>query len=338
MDNPELIPTQCNPFNYGGCLASSEYCPYCLGDVTLSAAARMRQFLDRPAWQGHLDQHNERLEVSEAAKCPHPRAHCDEAFDSAQELRFHLQDVHCAGCTKGLKRSGVKDEASLKAFCSDDFDKPCQSFQISADMQRDTSRKGETADDEYTLTWMPMQSPRLSRPLKKSRTTSHTLCPSLISSNDSTIVSDLFWSDPNKDHLAVEPYISDADELQVDPPANDISLEPRQLSASSLFYESLLPDKTFDEDNVFSQYLRSPSPGCLSLADANHGSTSTDLTVNGTTSLDCRYESPNKPKRLRLRLRVGTPKLRITLWVTDPTAKGRGKRRHQQVRQQVAKA
>jgi hypothetical protein len=82
----------------------------------LSASARMRQFLDRPEWQDHLDQHNGKLEVSEVPKCPHPRAQCGEAFKSAQELRFHLQDVHCVEPTKGLKRSSVEHEAGSKPF------------------------------------------------------------------------------------------------------------------------------------------------------------------------------------------------------------------------------
>jgi hypothetical protein len=82
----------------------------------LSASARMRQFLDQPEWQDHLDQHNRKLEVSEVPKCPHPRAQCSEAFKSAQELRFHLQDVHYAKPTKGLKRSSVEHEAGSKPF------------------------------------------------------------------------------------------------------------------------------------------------------------------------------------------------------------------------------
>ena len=76
----------------------------------------MCQFIDRPEWQDHLNQHNGKLEVSEVPKCPHPRAQCGEAFKSAQELRFHLQGVHCVELTKGLKRSSVEHEADSKPF------------------------------------------------------------------------------------------------------------------------------------------------------------------------------------------------------------------------------
>ncbi|KAF2810656.1 uncharacterized protein BDZ99DRAFT_343301, partial [Mytilinidion resinicola] len=62
LDKPEGIPTQCNPFSYGGCLASPRYCPFCLGDTALPATSLMRQFLDRPEWQDHVEQHIEKLE------------------------------------------------------------------------------------------------------------------------------------------------------------------------------------------------------------------------------------------------------------------------------------
>jgi hypothetical protein len=38
LDKSEGVPTQCNPFIYGGCLASPGYCTWCLGDLALPAA------------------------------------------------------------------------------------------------------------------------------------------------------------------------------------------------------------------------------------------------------------------------------------------------------------
>ena len=61
LNEPEGIPTQCNPFNYGGYLASPEYCTSCLGDVMLLATMRMKQYPDRLQRQAHVDEHIEKL-------------------------------------------------------------------------------------------------------------------------------------------------------------------------------------------------------------------------------------------------------------------------------------
>ena len=89
-----MLPTQCNPFDYGTYLASPGFCPWCLGDEMLPPDLRMRQFLDRSIWQDHVEQHISELSDCKPNVCPHPRAQCTEAFDSILKLTFHLQDVH----------------------------------------------------------------------------------------------------------------------------------------------------------------------------------------------------------------------------------------------------
>jgi hypothetical protein len=54
-----MLLVQCNPFNYGGALASPGYCLFYLSDTELPAAARMHQFLDRASWREHVNQHIE---------------------------------------------------------------------------------------------------------------------------------------------------------------------------------------------------------------------------------------------------------------------------------------
>jgi hypothetical protein len=114
LDNPETLPAQCNPFNYGGTLASPGTCPFCLGDTALPATVRMRQFQERAGWREHVYGHHGCLEASELSKCPHPRSQCADAFVSTQELKFHLQDVHCVEFIKGSKKSRPADEVSDK--------------------------------------------------------------------------------------------------------------------------------------------------------------------------------------------------------------------------------
>lgn len=67
----------------------------------------MRQFLDCDEWREHVYRC---LEDNKLPNCPHPRSQCADAFDSAQELKFHLRDVHCVQFIKGSKKSRPADE------------------------------------------------------------------------------------------------------------------------------------------------------------------------------------------------------------------------------------
>jgi hypothetical protein len=114
LDNPEMIPIQCNPFNYGGCLASPGHCPFCLFDPTLPVTIPFHRFPDRGMWKEHIHEHNGNLGHNNTPKCPSQRPQCAEAFESEQELKFHLQDVHCFELMKGFKRLNLEDEADVK--------------------------------------------------------------------------------------------------------------------------------------------------------------------------------------------------------------------------------
>lgn len=97
VEDPETLPIQCDPFIYGGCLATPGLCPWCLGNQSLPATVRMKQFPERSKWQNHVQGHIEQLKSLpfQAPACPHPREACDEEFESMQKLENHLQDVHC---------------------------------------------------------------------------------------------------------------------------------------------------------------------------------------------------------------------------------------------------
>lgn len=115
LDQPEEIPTQCNPFKYGGHLASPGYCPWCPGDASLSATIQTQQFPDRLKWQSHIDDYVAKLDERKTPMCPHPRTQCTEAFSSMQDLKFDLQDVHCIELRKGCKRPSPENKADPRS-------------------------------------------------------------------------------------------------------------------------------------------------------------------------------------------------------------------------------
>ena len=72
----------------------------------------MHQFLDREKWKAHLDGHIGPLDDCKATKCIHPRQKCVDAFPSVQELKLHLQDIHCIELTKDVERRRSNGEVN----------------------------------------------------------------------------------------------------------------------------------------------------------------------------------------------------------------------------------
>jgi hypothetical protein len=103
LNQPETIPTQCNPLIYGGTLAAPGLCPYCLGNESLSPEIRTQQFPETAEWKNHI--HNRHFEDSNSLVCPLAKLHCGESFETLQELQFHLEDVHCLDFRSNLKRA-----------------------------------------------------------------------------------------------------------------------------------------------------------------------------------------------------------------------------------------
>jgi hypothetical protein len=168
----------------------------CLGDATMKASRRLMPWSrDHKLWN-HV---NDYLRGSRwPVVCRHPS--CNTSYDDETSFQFHLIDNH------GFSRTRPGHA------CADDLDTKCseQSSLASADMQGDTHRKRKPVDDDSTLTWMPMLSPGgPARSPRKSRT-SPTVCPSLISSTDTTIDCDSSHPIPSstKTHLLWSPVSS----------------------------------------------------------------------------------------------------------------------------------
>lgn len=121
---------------------------------------------------------------------------------------------------------------------------------------------------------------------------------------------------------------------------NDIHLNLVWQIEMSSFRENFSADGALDDDDMFSQFIRSPSSSYLPSASTNHDDSLTGYTAQKSTNhnssfLDAthniRNEAPRNRVEPRLRLRVGPPRPKITLRVTKLSAKDRGKRRRPQV-------
>jgi hypothetical protein len=120
LDGCKPLPVQCNPFTYGGALASVGTCPFCRGDTALPAAERMQPFPDLAPWREHLSGHLATLEKqspddSKSLRCPDVfLPQCEDAFKCVQEVKFHLQNVHCGEFIKASKRSKPADDEGAR--------------------------------------------------------------------------------------------------------------------------------------------------------------------------------------------------------------------------------
>jgi len=121
LDGHKPLPAQCDPLFHGGTLASPGICPFCQDDTTLSAAERMHQFHDRAEWRDHISDHFGifekyvgSLHEGTSPKCPIPKLHCPDAFVSAQQVKFHLQNNHGAEFVKRMKKSRPLDEVDAR--------------------------------------------------------------------------------------------------------------------------------------------------------------------------------------------------------------------------------
>jgi hypothetical protein len=104
LASPDELPVQCDPLMYGGVLATAGYCMFCMANLSLPPAARLCQFLDKHTWQqhvyGHYNEYVQTVGDEKLIMCPHPGMHCNLAFDSVDQFRFHVLDWHCRDLIK----------------------------------------------------------------------------------------------------------------------------------------------------------------------------------------------------------------------------------------------
>jgi hypothetical protein len=215
-----------------------------------------------------------------------------------------------------------------------------------ADTLGDSTRKRKLTDDKYTLTWTPPVSPGTENSLKKARTTSPTVCPSLVFSSDTATDYNSPWQEFTEP--TTEPCLFNG--THSSPAVNDAFLNLECRPETSLSSDFSLADRALSDDNLFSEFIRSPSPSCLSSATVSHGDSLIVSIANSTTnynlsspddystsySLPKGDETKDQKQGPRLRLRVRAPRPKITLRFTKPTTKDQGKRRPKLGRRRAA--
>jgi hypothetical protein len=183
--------------------------------------------------------------------CPHPC--CDAALDSETALRFHFVDDH------GFSRTDPREALSRQLSIGE------------CDEKADGSRKRKKsmpADDENTLQWIPSAPLETAGPLKKSRTATPTVFPSLVFGIDRTSEESRWLDPPGSTTSAASPVDLDSTQHHC---RRDIALE--WLLEAPLLCEPLLTDPSVypdNDDGLFSQFIHSPSPTCPPSPTGDH--------------------------------------------------------------------
>lgn len=328
-----LSSKRCGTMTYCHTLVRPAYCPFCLGQSTEPAGRRFESWCrDHALWQ-HIDRHLRGCQWMLA--CPHPL--CDVPFSKEQDLLYHFVDEHRLSCTH------PKDTKNLRTVPSDTEGQPGQ-------------KRGFT-EEKSELSWVPPERFSSYRSRKKTRRGSFTIAPSLLSNADTAVQCpspiDLVSSNCSFDMVETT---SLSDNQEDHPLESCLNSNPQSLvhfgSCDSTVIDSL-------GDDLFSRFIRSPSPECVS-ADLTGESTADvvvdiDDLVSPSPSGPGRSNSPHHSLGLeahppllidtghkpRIRLLVKPPQTKIVLRI--PTAqrtdaikkrpgpkKSKGNRREQQ--------
>jgi hypothetical protein len=330
-----LTSKRCGTITYSYTLIRPGYCPFCLGNEASLAAQRLESWSrDHKLWQ-HVNDHAR--ERSWPIACPHPL--CDVSLGDDTSLQFHLIDNHGFSRT----RPGQADRSALQqSSLQDSPDEP-------SDRNARAGRKRRSENEGGTLCWMPPASFSATSLQKRARTIAPTISPSLISSLDEKpeIRSPCFGSTDAFPSFAEEWNSLDLDGIHSglgptgEPYESDTELE------ASPSGDIVSTDQSSSDDGLFSQFIRSSSPSCLSAAtigDDDGGATSAECsTITSTLPLTGRTTNragngQNSQSGPRIRLRVQPPKPKITLRFTRPKANAYGKRNDKRGKRRVKRS
>ena len=109
----ENLTMRCGLLTFRYTLAIAGYCPFCVGDETLSPSQRMQQWMTKSTLLNHIDKH---LKTWAKKKCPHPLCHVP--LMKASDSLAHFQDAHCieeprSNCVS-RKRKSEEDEENVQ--------------------------------------------------------------------------------------------------------------------------------------------------------------------------------------------------------------------------------
>ena len=311
----KLPSKQCGTVTYCHTLVRPGYCPFCLGNAAEQSAGRRLESWrrDHALWK-HIDTHLERQRWP--LVCPHPV--CDMRLCHWKDLQFHFVDEH------GLSRTRPSERGDPTTSSSSPTKK--------------SGPKRKSAGDGGELFWASPEHFSPSNPPKKVRRSLSTISPSLL-------------SEPDYDIRYLPPAYTDLTER---PPASSTESPPPRDGGESCWFvdkldldhvspvefrscDSTLVDSPRCDDSLFSQFIRSPSPDCVSTStDAKHGGSkapdsgrlSSDSDQDRIAWHDQRTDRPlEASNKVRISLRVKPSKTTITLHCSAPKSKQQGARR-----------
>lgn len=265
---------------------------------------------DSALWQ-HVDKHLERCQWP--LKCPHPR--CDASLTDGQDLRFHLIDDH------GLSRTLPK---GLKHLCIGPS--PSEQGQVRV-------RKRKIDKDNIELSWLSDKQFSPTHPPKTARKEQSTITPALLLCTET-----LQDPPPVIDLTALESKeigapLDREDRAWLPDDAESGSKSPIRFGScgSTLVGSAQHGHDDGDRNDYcdFLQYIRSPSPDCVSTTDGGNTTAvdecqsprSLDSSARASSSLSCLNSGENHQQhalsgtsnKLRIRLRIEAPKPKIML-------------------------
>ena len=117
------LPHRCDPVRFRHAISRAGYCPRCLGDQSISASKRMRQFADSNSWKRHISMciqaYVSEFSQHSSVACPHPIC---SAAPASKDLWHHLSDYHSTHQPGiGMKRRRVDGDDEVKTDTIDDI-------------------------------------------------------------------------------------------------------------------------------------------------------------------------------------------------------------------------
>ena len=306
---------KCGTITYCHTLVRPGYCPFCLGEAP-TPAQRLQSWCRDAALWGHVDKHLKNTKWP--LKCPHPR--CDTLVVDGQDLRFHLIDDH------GFSRQVPKKVKHLRAASSD------------TGQAAVSSTKRKHTQDTVELSWLPAEQPAVTSSKRARREISTVALPQLSLGDESKDPLELIdlTTPESPTNLPEEALLSGGrwgSGLIAMHESRTDSLTRFASCDSTLVDHRPGESEEEDQDLIFSQFIRSPSPDSVATTDGTDVDESPVATTNLGSSPLCRpmfdqisprldltqrsknlQSNPDKTnKGLRIRLRVEAPKPKITL-------------------------
>ena len=333
-----LTSKRCGTITHCHTLVRPAYCPDCLGRENLPVDQRMISWTrDHKLWE-HMNAHMN--EYSWPRACPHLICKREASlqkivapqFENEEKFQFHLIDEHGFSYTRPRCLDGPASTTH-------------ESFSL--------GRK-RTLDGDETSEWVPSQcfesmsmsrdclSP--SRPRKRARKMTPTICPPLLSTSategdEHLMQMDTYETVPSRAHVPNNVGLGDAELTQ------DLERPGRHWvsTCDSFNLDSDTTDPDPGSSTLFSLYLRSPSPSSSTelpsecsgetLVPVDSELSSPDspekpIAEHGSDHKLDRIEEkpPSSPRKPRIRLRITPPKPKLLLRLTRPRSKGSAKR------------